>query len=223
MTFWGLCYRLRQIEIFWHWCIIVTVGDIDFSCASMVCVFDIVRAFLGGSMMLSVSLLLLIPLPSVKQIASEYNIYHSLAWGLFPLLHCCPDESLKPHLLHEFSVCIWSQSSSSGLECLNEGFQPGPLSWNTMVPPAGIAWVLKHAPRFLLKAYHTPSSATSSASRLKQYCNSLGWEGMMEGKFLSKLWRWFIWEISSWGGPFWATCLTLHVMAQYSCNRELQI
>ena len=57
-------------------------------------------------MMLSVSLLLLIPLPSVKQIASEYNICHSLAWDLCPLLHCCPDESLKPHLLHEFSVCI---------------------------------------------------------------------------------------------------------------------
>jgi hypothetical protein len=55
-----------------------------------------------------------------------------------------------------------------------------------IVPPAGILWVSKHVSRLLLKAYHIPSSAISSA---KQYQDSAGLEGKLEGRFLSRLWR----------------------------------
>jgi hypothetical protein len=56
-----------------------------------------------------------------------------------------------------------------------------------IVPPAGILWVSKHAFRFLLKAYHISSSATSSASRPKQYQDSAGLEGKLEGRFFSRV------------------------------------
>ena len=141
---------------------------------------------------------------------TEYILFQHLLWPCSILCFCCLLLWIKylsltfwnlcslllwwafqapPHL-HEFPVCIWSQSTCSSLEWLNEGIQMRipfsehncPTIRNCMGPEAFFKVYIENIPYPLL--------CYILCIKAKVVLKFLGWAGRLEGRFLSKLWRW---------------------------------